>query len=73
MNEAIEKRWIKVKKLKQYKISDLNLGKGEREAINLRFEFDNASLLIDEKKGRFIAKTFDIPVLGTLGILLLSK
>lgn len=73
LKEAIKDGLIIVKNLKNFKIADLNLGKGEKEAINLCFEIENPLLLIDEKKGSSIARVFKIQTLGTLGILLLSK
>jgi len=73
LEEAIKDGLIIVKNLKNFKIADLNLGKGEKEAINLCFEIENPLLLIDEKKGSSIARIFKIQTLGTLGILLLSK
>jgi hypothetical protein len=73
LKKAIEEGWIIVKKLKEFKLPDLNLGKGEKQAINLCLELKNSLLLIDEKKGSSIAKTFGINTLGTLGILLLIK
>ncbi len=73
LTEAIKEGLIIVKKLKNFKITDLDLGKGEKEAINLCFEIENPLLLIDEKKGSSIARVFKIQTLGTLGILLLSK
>jgi predicted nucleic acid-binding protein len=73
LEEAIKDGLIIVKKLKNFKIADLNLGKGEKEVINLCFEIENPLLLIDEKKGSSIARVFKIQTLGTLGILLLSK
>ncbi len=73
LKEAIKDGLIIVKKLKNFKIADLNLGKGEKEAINLCFEIENPLLLIDEKKGSSIARVFKIQTLGTLGILLLTK
>ncbi len=73
LEEAIKDGLIIVKKLKNFKIADLNLGKGEKEVINLCFEIENPLLLIDEKKGSSIARVFKIQTLGTIGILLLSK
>ena len=73
LKETIKDGWIIVKKLKQFKIANLNLGKGEKEAVNLCFEIENPFLLIDEKKGSSIAQAFKIQTLGTLGILFLSK
>ncbi len=73
LKESVKDGWIIVQKLKQFKITDLHLGKGEKEAVNLCLEIENPFLLIDEKKGSLIAKAFKIQTLGTLGILLLSK
>jgi len=64
----INNNWIKIKEVKSLKFPDLNLGKGETEAINLCLEINSPLLLIDEKKGRNVAKSFKIDVLGTLGI-----
>ncbi len=68
LENEISKNWIKIYDVKSLKFPDLNLGKGETEAINLCFEISTPLLLIDEKKGRNIAKSFKIDVLGTLGI-----
>jgi len=51
----------------------LILDMGEAEAMALYFEKAADFLLIDEKKGRKIALYNNINVVGTLGILLLSK
>ncbi|MBD3195114.1 MAG: hypothetical protein GF317_08675 [Candidatus Lokiarchaeota archaeon] len=59
--------------MEKLEYSDLPLGKGETESINTCLEYDNALLLIDEKKGRNLAKSLNINTLGTLGILLLIK
>ena len=40
--------WILVKKVKNKSISEKNLGKGEKEAINLSLEFKDCLLLMDE-------------------------
>jgi len=52
---------------------NLLLGMGESEAMSLYFEKNADFLLIDEKKGRLIATYNNINVVGSLGILLLSK
>ena len=70
---AIKDKFIIIRKIKDFKIPDLNLGEGEIEAINLCFEIDNPLLLIDEKKGKKIAKTFNVKSLGTLGVLILAE
>ncbi|MDR0866747.1 MAG: DUF3368 domain-containing protein [Candidatus Symbiothrix sp.] len=49
------------------------LDAGESEAISLYWEKEADFLLIDEKRGRKIALYNGIKVIGTLGILLLSK
>lgn len=49
------------------------LDKGEAEAITLAVELKADLLLVDEKKGRIIAKQLEIMITGLLGILLLAK
>jgi len=71
--KEIEKGWLKIRNVKSFKLSKLNLGKGEVEAINLCFEIETPLLLIDEKKGRNIAQSYKIDVIGTLGALALAN
>jgi len=71
LEKEIEKKWIAIKDISTFKFPELNLGRSETEALNLCFEVENPLLLIDEKKGRSLAKSFKIEVLGTLGILTL--
>ena len=49
------------------------LDKGESEALSLYCEKKADFLLIDEKKGRKIAMYNGMKVIGTLGVLILSK
>ncbi|GMO70563.1 MAG: DUF3368 domain-containing protein [Treponemataceae bacterium] len=49
------------------------LDAGEAEAITLYQEKSADVLLIDEQKGRRIAKHYNINIIGTLGILLKAK
>ncbi|MDR0873896.1 MAG: DUF3368 domain-containing protein [Prevotellaceae bacterium] len=49
------------------------LDAGESEAMTLYWEKNSDFLLIDERKGRKIAKYNNIKIIGTLGILLLAK
>lgn len=49
------------------------LEKGEASAIALSKEIQPDFLAIDEKKGRSIAISMGIPVIGLLGILLIAK
>ena len=54
-------------------IFNMMLDPGESEAIALYWEKEGDYFLIYEKKGRKIALHNDIKIIGTLGILLLSK
>lgn len=48
------------------------LGKGEASSITLALEKYHSMLIIDEARGRKIAKSFNIEIVGTLGILILA-
>ncbi|MBF2008671.1 MAG: DUF3368 domain-containing protein [Chlorogloeopsis fritschii C42_A2020_084] len=50
-----------------------NLHLGESEAIALAEEIGASQLLIDEKAARKVAMTRKLPLIGTMGILLLAK
>lgn len=73
LGKEIENGWLKVRNVESFKLPNLNLGKGEVEAINLCFEIKTPLLLIDEKKGRNIAQSYKIEVIGTLGVLALAN
>lgn len=60
-----------IKDNKLYTLLTRSLDPGESEAIILAKE-QNLSLIIDEKKGRRIAESFDINIMGLIGILLLN-
>jgi len=64
--------FIEVKEIKNKKIlcniQDTNLDLGETEAIALALEMD-LRLIIDEKRGRKIAKQKGVKIIGLLGIL----
>ena len=51
---------------------EIRLDKGEASSIALALEVKNALLIIDEIKGRKIAQSFNIEIIGTIGILLLA-
>ena len=53
------------------RIGKLDLG--ESEAIALTEEIEVDRLLIDEKAARQVAKTRNLPLIGTMGVLLLAK
>jgi predicted nucleic acid-binding protein len=67
--------WIVVcevrNKQKQAEIANF-LDVGEAASIALALEFEHSLLIIDEMKGRRIAKEFGIEIIGTVGILLLA-
>jgi predicted nucleic acid-binding protein len=46
---------------------------GEAEAITLAIELRADRLLIDERKGRQLAAQQGVPVIGLLGVVLLSR
>jgi len=51
----------------------VNLDSGESEAIVLAKELDADFLLMDEIKGRKIAKEFQIKTIGLIGVLIKAK
>lgn len=58
-------------KQKQQELED-GLDKGEASSIALALELDNPTLIIDEIKGRKIARSLNIDIIGTIGIILLA-
>lgn len=68
--------WIKVSDVKNQKQQaelEKQLDKGEASSIALALELKNSVLIIDEVKGRKIAKSFKLNIIGTIGVLLLAK
>ena len=67
--------WIiitEVKNKQKQKDIEERLDKGEASSIALALEIDNATLIIDEIKRRKIAQSFNIEIIGTIGIILLA-
>ncbi|MBN1639152.1 MAG: DUF3368 domain-containing protein [Ignavibacteriales bacterium] len=67
--------WIIITEVKdKQKQKDLEerLDKGEASSIALALEIGNTTLIIDEIKGRKIAQSFNIDIIGTIGIILLA-
>ncbi len=68
--------WIKIKEVVDKKLAKQLLNKidaGEAEAIALAIELKAEYLLIDELKGRSVAKEYGIQITGVLGTLLKAK
>jgi|SRR5690606_23442610 len=68
--------WIKIEKPENdrtKKILEMELDKGEASAIALGLEYNDVLLLIDEKKGRRVARNLGLTIMGTLGILVKAK
>lgn len=69
--------WILIEKTKNpnpnRKILEATLDKGEASSISLAMDYDDSLLIIDESKGRKIAKSLGLKITGTLGILVIAK
>ena len=67
--------WIEVMELTTDVQKGLSsyLDKGEATAISLAAEHENSILIIDEIKGRKVAKEMGISVTGSLGVLVAAK
>lgn len=69
--------WIVVKKADAAQITrilTLNVDEGEASAMALYLEqTEDALLVIDERKGRLVAKDLGIEIIGTLGIITKAK
>ena len=67
--------WISVKEVNNKKLQakvERHLDSGEASSIALATETKHSILIIDETKGRKIANSYDLNIIGTLGILLLA-
>ncbi|MBN1183663.1 MAG: DUF3368 domain-containing protein [Bacteroidales bacterium] len=68
--------WIMIFKVKNnQKQAELEerLDKGEASSIALALEIENSTLIIDEIKGRKIAQSLNIDIIGTIGVILLAE
>ncbi|MEM7510377.1 MAG: DUF3368 domain-containing protein [Bacteroidota bacterium] len=68
--------WIKVSSnynLEQKKLLELELDPGEASAISLALGMPNSLLIIDEKKGRKVAKRLGLKIIGTIGVVVKAK
>ncbi|MEA2526091.1 MAG: hypothetical protein QOF73_3318, partial [Thermomicrobiales bacterium] len=55
------------------RVSGIPLGNGEREVIALALQFDVDRVVLDDEAARRLAIALGLPVIGTLGILVLAK
>ena len=68
--------WIIIEPVKDeltFKLLNLELDKGESSGIALALENESSLLIIDEKKGRAIAKKLGIEIAGILGVMIKAK
>lgn len=63
---------IDVKDKKKQQDLERLLDKGEASSIALALEIDNATLIIDESKGRRIAQSLNVDIIGSIGVILLA-
>lgn len=71
---AIQERWIEVQAVDMIPNTiPQELDAGEREVIALALSWPTTKVLLDEKRARQVAQSFKLNVIGTLGILILSK
>ena len=54
-------------------IAGWDLGKGESEVISYGIDHHGCEVILDDLQARKCAQTFNIPVRGTVGIILLAK
>ena len=72
----LNQSWVSIKKItEEKKLEHLlkYLDRGESEAIILAKEIGADLLLIDESKGRKIAKSLNVDTLGLIGVLVIAK
>lgn len=68
--------WIEVSQkydIRQLQVLQLELDPGEASGIALALQFPNCRIIIDESKGRSVAKRLGIKVTGTLGVIVKAK
>lgn len=74
--EQATKNWLQVKKVKNQEAVNLllaDLDIGEAEVIVLANELKANRLILDDLDARRFARRINIPIIGTLGILLSAK
>ena len=63
---------VKVRDLQKRKELEEVLDMGEASSIALSLEIEDSILIIDERKGRKIANSLNIKIIGTIGVLILA-
>ena len=74
--EVSSSEWISVREVEDERLVSLlerELDMGESEAIVLAKELGAGLVLLDEKAARKVSKRLDLPVLGTVGLLIWAK
>jgi predicted nucleic acid-binding protein len=64
---------IEVKNVLLSRVLQLNVDDGEAEAITLALEHSTKWLLLDENRGRMIAESYSLPIIGSIGCLIQAK
>lgn len=54
-------------------IAAWDLGQGESEVLSLALEKDGACVVLDDLQARKCAALFDIPLIGSIGLIILAK
>jgi predicted nucleic acid-binding protein len=54
-------------------IAAWDLGEGESEVLTLALEIDGACVVLDDLQARKCAALFDIPLIGSIGLIILAK
>lgn len=58
---------------REMKILELEIDKGEASAIALALKNPSSRIILDEKRGRKVAKRLGLKVIGTLGLVIAAK
>ncbi|HEY0602678.1 MAG TPA: DUF3368 domain-containing protein [Herpetosiphonaceae bacterium] len=75
-SETVLPAWIEQRDLMQAigpRILSAALGAGESQAISLALEVQPRLLILDDRPARRLAQALHVPVIGTVGVLLLAK
>lgn len=68
--------WIETQQVKDtvsQRLLELQIDKGEASAIALAMQFGDAVIIVDDWKARRVAQQLEIPITGTLGVIIKAK